>query len=86
MSNFNYPSVDINVIDEIKKIYEELIYVKRNQCEYQFKLKKEYFKTEKLYNNKILNLENKIIILNKLILVQNSKIIILEEKLNIINN
>ena len=81
--NYTYPSIQINVIEELHRVYDELIYIKRNQSEYQFKLKQQYLKLEKKYIENIKKQEKAINQLNEIILKQNIKLDILY---NILNN
>ena len=81
--NYTYPSIQINVIEELHRVYDELIYIKRNQSEYQFKLKQQYLKLEKKYIENIKKQEKTINQLNEIILKQNIKLDILY---NILNN
>ena len=71
--NYTYPSIQINVIEELHRVYDELIYIKRNQSEYQFKLKQQYLKLEKKYIENIKKQEKTINKLNEIILKQNIK-------------
>ena len=81
--NYTYPSIQINVIEELHRVYDELIYIKRNQSEYQFKLKQQNLKLEKKYIENIKKQEKTINQLNEIILKQNIKLDILY---NILNN
>ena len=69
--DIHFPSLNVNTIEELGKVYDELILIKRNQSQFEFKLNQRYLKLEKDTQKKIEQQGDLIIHLNNIILQQN---------------
>lgn len=75
--DIHFPSLNVNTIEELGKVYDELILIKRNQSQFEFKLNQRYLKLEKDTQKKIEQQGDLIIHLNNIILQQNIKLDVL---------
>ena len=75
--DIQFPSLNVNIIEELGRLYDELILIKRNQSQFEFKLNQKYLRLEKECNKKIEKQHEFIISLNKIIKQKNIKLDIL---------
>ena len=75
--DIHFPSLNVNTIEELGKLYDELILIKRNQSQFEFKLNQRYLKLEKDTQKKIEQQGDLILHLNNIILQQNIKLDVL---------